>query len=459
MIAPVRSLRLRLAAGAAGALVIALVVAGFGLALLFEHHTARRLAEDLDLDLRQLAGGLEVTPSGTLTLSRSPADPRFADPLSGLYWQVFGNDGTLLRSRSLWDTSLQLPTDRPRDGEVHQHRIVGPNGTELIAAERIVQIAKAPGGGALRLVVAADMTGVRAARDAFSLELIPALGLVAVVLALAGWVQIGLGLRPLSALSRGVAAVRNGIAPKLDSNVPREVQPLVDELNALLDAQARDLERARRRAADLAHGLKTPLAALAGDVERLVSRGEAEIAADIAGIAVVMRRHVDRELARIRVNPDPLQRARADVAAVTRLLVETLRRTPKGEPLAFEIAVPPAARAPIDADDLTELLGNLIDNAVRHAHTRVRIVWAEIEGGASLTVTDDGPGIAEADRLSVLKRGTRLDESTPGTGLGLAIAHDIVSAYGHTLDLDRADIGGLAVAIRFRPAVGTARSD
>ena len=454
MIAPNQSLRLRLAAGAAVAVALALIVAGIGLALLFERHTARRLAEDLDLHLRQLAGGLEVTPSGALALSRTPADPRFADPFSGLYWQVLDGDGRLLRSRSLWDASLELPVDRPRDSEIHQHRIVGPRGAELIAAERIVRIIRAPGDGYVRLAAAADLAGVRAARDAFTLELIPGLGLIAVVLALAGWVQIGLGLRPLGTLGHSIAAVRNGTTRMLDPDVPTEVRPLVDELNALLDAQARDLERARHRAADLAHGLKTPLAALAGDAERLAARGEVEIATDITTVADTMRRHVDRELARIRVNADPLHRARADVGAVAAALVETLRRTPKGEQLAFEVAVPPTVRAPIDADDLTELLGNLIDNAVRHARSRVRIVWAEVAAGASLTVADDGPGIAETDRASVLERGTRLDESTQGTGLGLAIAHDIVTAYGHTLRLERADIGGLAVVIGFETAAG-----
>lgn len=458
-----RSLRLRLAAGAAIAVMVALVIAGFGLTLLFERHAARRLAEDLDVHLRQLAGGLEVDAAGALTLSRPPADPRFADPLSGLYWQVTSPDGTLLRSRSLWDTVLRVPEDRLRpDGEVHRHVVTGPEKAALVAAERVVHLDRAPGDGRVRLVVAADLAGVKAARDAFGRDLVPALALLAAVLAIAGWVQIGLGLKPLGALGRGIAAIRSGAAQRLDPDVPSEVAPLVDELNALLAAQADEIARARARAADLAHGLKTPLAALAGDAERLAAKGETEIAADVAAVGDAMRRHVERELARSRLAA-PARGVRTEVAPVVRRLIETLKRTPAGEGLTHSIDVPATATAAIDADDLVELLGNLLENAVRHARGRVVVTWREgaaaaahardlVDGeapAALLTICDDGPGIPIAARARVLERGMRLDESSPGTGLGLAIAQDIATAYGHRLMLGEAAIGGLEVGIGF----------
>lgn len=444
-----RSLRLRLAAGAAAAVTVALVVAGVALGLLFERHLARRLSEDLDVHLRQLAGGLEISTTGALDLVRPPADPRFADPLSGLYWQVTAGDGTLLRSRSLWDATLSVPDDRPGDGEVHRHTILGPLLGNLVAAERVIHIARAPGDGSVRLVAAADLTGVVAARDAFGRDLVVALGLLAVVLTLAGWVTIGLGLRPLAALGRGVAAVRSGEATRLDADVPSEVRPLVDEVNALLEAQDRDLERARHRAADLAHGLKTPLAALAGDAERLMASGETEIAADVAAVGETMRRHVERELARSRLAMSRGARVRTPLQPVVRRLVETLRRTPAGSDLAYEVAVFETTTVAIDQDDLTEMLGNLLENAVRHAHATVSVSWREEGGGGVLIVADDGPGIPEDRRAAVLERGVRLDESGPGTGLGLAIARDVAEAHGARLVLRDSVLGGLAVEVAF----------
>lgn len=124
-----RSLRLRLIAGGIVAILIALTIAGGGLVLLFERHVARTLAGDLDVYLNQLLAGIDVDSQGNLVLTQTPADPRFADPLSGLYWQVSDDRAQLLRSRSLWDTTMTLPADRPASGEVHQHETPGPRGT------------------------------------------------------------------------------------------------------------------------------------------------------------------------------------------------------------------------------------------------------------------------------------------------------------------------------------------
>jgi signal transduction histidine kinase len=439
------SLRLRLVTGGAVAIVIALVIAGVALTLLFERHVARTVADDLDVHLKQLLAGIEIDPENRLVVARPPADPRFADPLSGLYWQIGDDRDQLLRSRSLWDMTLALPIDDPAPAEMHQHEISGPAGARLLVAERQVRLKIGDRQVPVRMAVAVDLARVTAARTAFATDLVLALGVLGLVLAAATSIQVGLGLRPLDVLRRGVADIRSGQGRHLTSQVPGEVQPLVDEVNALLDARERDIAHSRHRAADLAHALKTPLAALAADGERLRNKGEIAIADDIDAAIDSMRRHVDRELARARLRGRArLQRdASTPLAQLVCSLIATLSRTVPGGRMNYETIVAGDVCVPFDRTDLAEVLGNLLENATRHAKTRVRVVAWESPAGLAISIEDDGPGIAEELRPAALARGGRLDERTEGSGLGLAIVQDVLDAYGWTLQLGISELGGL----------------
>lgn len=442
------SLRLRLVAGGIVAILVALTIAGAGLILLFERHVTRTMADDLDIHLKQLLAGIDVDPQGNLVVTRPPADPRFADPLSGLYWQVADDRGQLLRSRSLWDTTLPLPADEPSPGELHHHETVGPAKARVLIAERRVLLTVRDRRVPVRVAVAADLARVSAAATAFAKDLAIALGLLGLVLAIATSIQVGLGLRPLDALRRGVAEIRSGRRHHLPSAVPAEVRPLVEEVNALLDAQEQEIERSRSRAADLAHGLKTPLAALAADATRLRDRGEAAIAQDIEAVGDAMSRHVDRELARARVRGAIRHRAGVStaLAPLVRSLIATLARTPAGLRVTFEPQIADNVEVPLDRTDLAEVLGNLLENAARHANSRVRIT-ANPAAGPSIVIEDDGAGIAPEQWPRVLERGARLDERGDGAGLGLAIVQDVLNAYGWRLDLANSDLGGLKATI------------
>ncbi|GIK81265.1 MAG: HAMP domain-containing histidine kinase [Pseudorhodoplanes sp.] len=440
------SLRLRLVVGGLAAIAVALAIAGFGLTVLFERHISRTVAEGLDVHLRQLVGGIDVDAQGRIVVGRAPADPRFADPLSGLYWQI-GDDGAqLLRSRSLWDATLALPEDDPAPGEIHHHEIAGPADARLLVAERRVWLTVADGRTPVRIAVAVDLSQVAAARRAFAADLWPALGLLWIVLAAATTVQVSLGLRPLAALRRGVADIRAGRSRHLAAAGVAEVTPLVEEVNALLDAREQELARSRNRAADLAHGLKTPLAALAADSRLLRGRGESAVADEIDAVIDTMRRHVDRELARARIRgARPAGGEATEVAPLVRSLIATLARTESGRPLTFRHEIVETARAPLDRADLAEVLGNLMENAARHARSCVRV--HVMPDGAGICVEDDGPGIAEQDRASALGRGVRLDERGGGAGLGLAIVQDVLDAYRWQLQLGRSEMGGLKATI------------
>lgn len=442
------SLRLRLVAGGIVAILVALTIAGAGLVLLFERHVTRTIADDLDVHLKQLIAGIDVDPQGQLVVARPPADPRFANPLSGLYWQVTDDRGQLLRSRSLWDTSLALPADDPTPDEVHQHEIAGPAKARVLVAERRISLTTAGGRLLVRVAVAADLARVSAATAAFGKDLAIALGLLGLVLAIATSIQVGLGLRPLDVMRRGVADIRSGRRHHLPPGMPVEVRPLVEELNALLEVQEREIERSRSRAADLAHGLKTPLAALASDAARLRDRGEGVIARDIEAVGDAMSRHVDRELARARVRGAARNRANVSVALapLVQSLMATLARIPSGMRVQFEARIADDVQVPLDRTDLAEVLGNLLENAARHAVARVRIT-ADAAGGPSIVIEDDGAGIAPDQMRHVLARGARLDERGEGAGLGLAIVQDLLNAYGWRLDLANSELGGLKATI------------
>jgi signal transduction histidine kinase len=443
------SLRLRLVVGGIGALMVALTIAGIGLTVLFERHVSRTVADDLDVHLKQLIAGIDIGADGKLVVARPPVDPRFSDPLSGLYWQVSDDRGDLLRSRSLWDTILKLPDDALSAAEVHRHVARGPADARVLIAERRVSLTLGERRAAVRLAVATDLGRVSAATAAFARDLASALGLLGLVLAAATAVQVGLGLRPLETLRRGLGEVRSGRSDRLSTAAPAELVPLVEEMNALLEARAREVERSRTRAADLAHGLKTPLAALAADAGRLRERGEHAIARDIEVVGDAMSRRVDRELARARVR-GAVRQARAAGTALSPLvdsLIATLSRTPAGTRVRFEADIGADLSVPIDRTDLAEVLGNLLDNAARHARSCVRIGAASADGRPVITIEDDGPGIAPAARLRVLERGARLDERSGAAGLGLAIVQDVLDAYGWRLELSGSDLGGLRATV------------
>ena len=216
--------------------------------------------------IRQISAGITFDAKGEAVFNHPLADPRFEIPLSGLYWQI--NDdvgGRMLRSRSLWDTVLRLPGDVLDSGSVHRHTLRGPSNTSLLVREREVTYTTPAGSRPLRIAVALDEAEIHAARAEFALDVLIALAFLVTALLAAAWMQIVIGLMPLTAVKRSVLAVQSGSKKRVDVTKPQEVMPLVAAVNSLLDSQTRAMENARSRAADLAHGLKTPLTVLLAD--------------------------------------------------------------------------------------------------------------------------------------------------------------------------------------------------
>ena len=445
----IHSLRIRLLVAATFSIGVALVVAGFGLVELFGHHVERRLDAELETHLTELIGRIEPDGKGAFALSRPLSDPRFEEPLSGLYWQIQDDaHRVLIRSRSLWDSMLQLPRDELTLGVVHRHELPGPADQSLLVREQQIIVLPTTEPYRLRVVVAVDRTDLIKAREVFAVDLLPFIGLLAAVLLTASWFQVRTGLSPLDRIRRGVQVVRTGEAARLTGQFPDEVQPLAEEINELLDARDRTVEAARAWTADLAHGLKTPLTALTADAQRLRNRGETGIADDLEHLAQTMRQRVDRELIRARLRSEASGRPHhADLVKVIEGVVKTLQRTPAGGALQWSVDLPAREKVKLDPADLAELIGNLLDNATKWAQSKIRVLTSGDEQ-VEVIIEDDGCGVSEQQRQLINQRGLRLDEQSSGTGLGLAIAQDIVDAYGGTLEFGVSALGGLRVRLR-----------
>ncbi len=436
------SIRFRLLVAAIIGVVAALAAAEIGLSYLFERHVERRIDAELTVYMDQLIAGVAFS-DGKVTIADAPTEPRFNRPLSGLYWQVESPIGDmLLRSRSLWDATIAVARDASADGGASLQEVSGPEKSLLRAVVRDVQIPATGGAKALRIVVAVDHGDITAATDAFAADAIPSLVVLAVLLIAALWFQITVGLAPLARLRNGVADIVSGAATRLSTEVPTEVVPLVDEINNLLAAREGAIAKARSHAADLAHGMKTPLQVLAADVRTLREKGETQVADEIDQVATTLRRHVERELARARIGAGAAtDLAETNLRGAAERVVSVLERTPRGSTIAFAVDAPADLAVPVDEADLVEILGSLAENACRFAATHVRIEVKDTGGAITIAVVDDGPGIPEAQREVVLQRGTRLDLRSEGSGLGLSIVAETAEAYGGSLSLEDAAPG------------------
>ena len=265
---------------------------------------------------------------------------------------------------------------------------------------------------------------------------------------LAGAHQVRRGWRSISQIRTHLAAVHETPGRRLQAAYPAEIEPLVADLNRLLDQRDAMVERASATAGDLAHGLKTPLAVLTHDAERAAREGHADLAASVQAQVDRMRRQVESHLARSRVD---VSRHRAlvpvPVSESTEAVVRTLTRLHTERGLSFETRVDPAAAVLVAREDLDEIMGNLLDNACKWARARCLLTASVSSGRVVLVVEDDGPGISPAMRRQVLTRGVRADEAVPGSGLGLSIVRDLAEAYGGRVVLDESPIGGLRVTI------------
>lgn len=444
------SIQARLLSGAAVAIFVALGIAWCAMGFLFERHVSHRLNDDLKVNAEELAANLTIGAGGAPVLALDLTDPRFHIAGSGWFWQASTPTG-VLRSDSLAGKNLNHLAWPSR--ETWTTRIEdGPDGNDLYYLERLVRpVANGPD---VLVQFAHDHNSIATASTEFSLELGVFLLILGVFLCVASWAQVYLGLIPFKRVRDQLGHLERDPAARLEGVQPRELRPLVEAINSLAATREQDVKRARWRAADLAHSLKTPLAVLSAQARRLRSGGAEEAAAGIERAVAAATAAVQFELAQTRTAIVGQRKTGAAVRACTEQLVQVIEQTEAGARIAFDIDIDDKFNIAASAEALTEALGPVIENGARYARRQVRVGAILRDKNIIITVEDDGPGIAD-DRLEhALQRGVRLDEGSSqkadqraGHGLGLSIARDIVEGADGTITLERAGLGGLRVAM------------
>ncbi|NQW00689.1 MAG: sensor histidine kinase, partial [Rhodospirillales bacterium] len=385
-----------------------------------------------------MIAAMETKPDGSVTLIRPLGDPRFDQIFSGFYWQVTEPSGRLLRSRSLWDSTLPIMGN---DTDLQVRRIAGPNGLPLLVAERDIQFPDAT--GPVHVMIAGDLREVSEAVHRFDLLLIISLGFLGLSLVVAILIQVRFGLKPLRKLATDLNAVREGERARLADQYPEEIAPLARAMNSVLDEDAELIERARRHIGNLAHGLKTPLAVIAAETT------ETPNVTLLNQQIQVMRRLIEHHLGRASAVAGaggrlgvstPVRSTANDITAV-------LRKVFAEKNLVIDVDIDPGVVFRGHREDLEEILGNLTENACKWATSQIHISATEDVKRLTLMVDDDGPGMSEEQAAVASRRGKRFDEIAPGWGLGLSIVSDLVEVNGGEIAFSRSPLGGLRVSI------------
>ncbi len=435
--------------------ILALVVIATVVSTLFREASERGFDSLLSANLFNLVASVGADEGGNLTGTPELGDERYLTPDSGWYWSVEPQTAGLkgeLRSTSLLAT-IPAPsvTEVPfESGFQRRYKATGPSGQSLAVLETEVVLG-APDRIA-RYRVMGNLDDLNAEISYFNQQLYTYLALFGAGMIAINAAAIWLGLRPLGRVREALQSVREGTAKRLDGTFPAEIEPLANETNALIENNRRILERSRTQVGNLAHSLKTPLAvltneghALGGDKGRLISEQTG-----------AMKQQIDHYLQRARI---AAQREsvvfRAPVVPVLERMTRVMAKLNPKIDVAFEHEGGDVVFAG-EREDLEEIAGNLLENAMKWGRTQVMVTMADPAPDAAdsfvMTVEDDGPGIPEDKAREAVKRGRRLDESKPGTGLGLAIVSDLVAEYGGTLRLERSELGGLRAVVQLRKA-------
>jgi len=438
------SLTRRMLLIALGWITVLLLGGGLALDRTLTGLVTRSFDDQLGYMLTAMVASAELGPDGEVFFNRPLGDQRFLEPNSGLYWQISGPGHEDFPSRSLWDRTLKLKNDH-FDTAPHIYDSTQFTSAKLRVIERSVILPSSK----TRWVfsVAASRGDLDKQIQRIRAILIWSFVVLGLGLAAMAALQTYYGLGPLRRVRRAIARMRHGGTARVDEPLPLEVQPLVEELNALLEHSIRQAEEARTHAGNLAHALKTPLTV----VMNAATAKADDLADTVIREAAVMRRQVDHHLARARAvgrRATGLSRAIAgeSAEAVQRAVV---RLYPK---VRFDMDGNRDALVAIERQDLDEILGNLIENAAKYGGGSVFITLDAVPGDAKfceIWIEDDGPGVPEDARGQLFARGARLDTGKPGTGLGLAIVRDVAELYGGSIDLDESeDLGGLLARLR-----------
>ena len=416
---------------------VLLLIGGFALDRVLTISIVRNFDSQLEYVLNAMIASSEIGPDGEVRFNREPADQRFIEPYSGVYFQISGAGSDTFPSRSLWDRRLRVASHN--DVAFHTYDSDEFAGEPLRVVERDAIVPGSETRWRFQVAQSRDMIDgqIRDLRSTLVGSFV-ALGTGLLILAA---IQAFYGLWPLRRVRREVAAIRSGSGTRIAEDFPHEIHPLVNEINQLLAHSEEQAEEARRHAGNLAHALKTPLTV----ITNAATAHSPDLADTVCREALVMRRQVDHHLARARAIG---RRASAQARSTVWTSLEAVERAIDRlyENVTVDIAGDREAQVRVERQDLDEMIGNLVENAAKYGGGRVFVTVEQsaASGTVDILVEDDGRGIPEAERGTIFDRGARLDTDKPGTGLGLAIVRDVAVIYGGTITLEESeDLGGL----------------
>jgi signal transduction histidine kinase len=433
---PVGSLTRRMIVVAAFWITALLLMGGFALDRALSASIVQNFDDQLKYVLNGMIAASEIGPDGEVRFNRPPADQRFIEPYSGVYFQVSGQGADTFPSRSLWDRRLRV-SDQHQDVDVHIYNSNEFEGEPLRISERDVLLPGSKVRWRFQVAQSREMIDaqIRQLRSTLFWSFF-ALGIGLLILAA---LQTFYGLWPLRRVRQDVAAIRSGAKTRITEDFPIEVRPLTEEINLLLAHSEEQAEEARRHAGNLAHALKTPLTV----ITNAATAHSADLAETVFREAIVMRRQVDHHLARARAIG---RRASAHARSIVWESLESVQRAVDRlyENVTVDIAGDRNAQVRVERQDLDEMLGNLVENAAKYGGGRVFVTVEPKGSTVDILVEDDGKGIPQEQRDAIFQRGARLDTDKPGTGLGLAIVRDVAEIYGGRITLEESeDLGGL----------------
>lgn len=422
---------------------------GVGTLAVFSYIDAR-VSSRFDTSLQdrhtQLVVGLSVTTDNPEALRNLIFDPAYRAPYSGRYWQVTSSDGEVFTSSSLFDETIAEPRGAPETQTIWN--TLGPEGE---AVRSVYQRISFEDGTVWGISVAESQAQLIEERRVTQQSLLPVFALVGLIGVAGSLLLTSVVLKPLRKLRTDVAHRWDRDEDLQPSDYPEEVSPLVRDLNQLLGRNRDIVSGSRRQAADLAHALKTPTSILRNELASLSDSG-----ASIATAQEALDRidaQLARSLARMRaMNTAELTHSRTDLSNSVARLARLFSTMAKRENKTLYVSCDPNLWVRMDTQDIEEVLGNLLDNAIKWCRNSVRLFATQVEGNIVVRIEDDGPGVPEAARREALRSGGRLDTSVTGSGLGLAIAVDLLNAYRAKLDLGRSGaLGGLECKVVIQP--------
>ena len=418
-----------------------LFVGGFALDRVLTRSIVDSFDTQLTFVLNSMIASSEIDPQGEVRFNRPPADQRFVEPYSGLYFQISGSGAETFPSRSLWDRRLRV-SEAHADVKPHLYDSDEFSSHDQAEPLRIAERDAILPGSTVRwrFQVAQSRETIDDQIRRLRSTLIWSFSALGVGLLVLAALQTFYGLWPLRRVRDEVAAIRSGDKTRITDEFPTEIEPLTEEINQLLAHNEAQAEEARRHAGNLAHALKTPLTV----ITNAATARSADLADTVCREALVMRRQVDHHLARARaIGRRAAAQSRSTVWESLEAVQRAVDRLHEG--VTVDIAGNHQAQVRVERQDLDEMLGNLVENAAKYGGGRVFVTVEPKKKMVDILIEDDGPGIPKEKRGELFKRGARLDTTgKPGTGLGLAIVRDVAEIYGGSIHLEESeDLGGL----------------